>query len=57
MQYAGVKDVEGLGYEEEKYQRLQETLSGISLSFANVKEKTYAATVRKINQLLLNLYS
>ena len=29
----------------------------ISLSFANVKEKTYAATVRRINQILTNLYS
>ena len=59
VQYAGREDLfEGLGiWEEEKYQRLQGTYPVISLSFANVKEKTYAATVRKINQILLNLYS
>lgn len=59
VQYAGREDLfEGLAiWEEEKYRRLQGTYPVISLSFANVKEKTYAATVRKINQILLNLYS
>ncbi len=59
VQYAGREDLfEGIGiWEEEKCQRLQGTYPVISLSFANVKEKTYAATVRRINQILLNLYS
>ena len=36
---------------------LQGTYPVISLSFANVKEKSYAATIRRINQILANLYS
>ena len=58
-QYAGRGELfEGLRiWEEEKYRKLQGTYPVISLSFANVKERTYKAAVRKINQILVNLYS
>lgn len=59
VQYAGHKDLfQGLTiWEDEKYRMLQGTYPVISLSFANVKEKSYASTVRRINQVLTNLYS
>ena len=44
-------------WEDEKYRNLQGTYPVISLSFANVKEKTYAATIQRMNQILTNLYS
>ena len=59
VQYAGREDLfQGLAiWDDEKYRMLQGTYPVISLSFANVKEKSYAATVRRINQILANLYS
>ncbi|MBQ4530270.1 MAG: AAA family ATPase [Lachnospiraceae bacterium] len=48
---------EGLSiWEEEKYHNLQGTYPVISLSFARVKETTYAATKEKICEILRNLY-
>ena len=57
--YAGRGELfEGLKiWEEEKYRKLQGTYPVISLSFANVKESTYKTAVRRINQILVNLYS
>ncbi len=59
VQYAGQEELfYGLSiWEDENYREIQGTYPVISLSFANVKEKTYAATVRRINQILTNLYS
>ncbi len=59
VQYAERKDLfQGLMiWDDEKYRMLQGTYPVISLSFANVKEKNYASTVRRINQILTNLYS
>ena len=59
VQYAGRGELfEGLGiWESEKYRKLQGTYPVISLSFANVKEKNYEMTVKRINQILANLYS
>ena len=48
---------EGLDiWKEEKYRRLQGTYPVISLSFANVKEKEYAAAEERICQLITELY-
>ena len=44
-------------WEEEAFRELQGTYPVISLSFANIKEKTYEETRYKICQLLVNLYS
>lgn len=44
-------------WKEEKYRCLQGTYPVISLSFANVKESTYEASVKKIYQILVNLYN
>ncbi len=44
-------------WQEEKYHKLQGTYPVISLSFANIKEKNFMNTRRKICQLLVNLYS
>lgn len=44
-------------WREEKYRKLQGTWPVISLSFANVKEKNFELTRRKICQLLVNLYN
>lgn len=44
-------------WEYKKFRNLQGTYPVISLSFANVKEKTYEMTIQKINQILTNLYS
>ena len=59
VRYAGRADLfQGLAiWEEEKYQNLQGTYPVISLSFANVKEKSYAGTIQRISQILTNLYS
>ena len=59
VQYAERKDLfQGLMiWDDEKYRILQGTYPVISISFANVKEKNYASTVRRINQILTNLYS
>lgn len=59
VQYAERKDLfQGLMiWDDEKYRMLQGTYPVISISFANVKEKNYASTVRRINQILTNLYS
>lgn len=44
-------------WEEEKFRNLQGTYPVISLSFANIKEKTYENARYKICQLLVDLYS
>ncbi|MDY4097790.1 MAG: AAA family ATPase, partial [Lachnospiraceae bacterium] len=49
---------EGLSiWEEEDYHSIQGTYPVISLSFANVKERDFANTRKKICQLLTNLYT
>lgn len=57
--HAGEKGIfEGLKiWKEDKYHELQGTYPVISLSFANVKEKDYKTTKRKICQLLTDLYN
>ncbi len=59
VEYAGRGDLfEGLKiWKEEDYRVIQGTYPVISLSFANVKEKTYQGTRNKICQLLVNLYT
>lgn len=59
VNYAGRGDLfEGLSiWEEQGYREIQGTYPVISLSFANVKEKTFQNTRDKICQLLVNLYS
>ena len=59
VRYAGRGDLfEGLRiWEEEKYRKIQGTYPVISLSFANVKERTYEAAVKDIGWILMNLYS
>lgn len=54
VKYAGRSDLfEGLFiWKEEKYRALQGTYPVISLSFVNVKEKTYQQTKQRIGQLL-----
>ena len=44
-------------WEEENFRELQGTYPVISLSFANVKEKTYEGARYRICQLLVDLYS
>ena len=58
VEYAGRSDLfEGLNiWKEEEYRKLQGTYPVISLSFANVKEKTYADTKLRICQLIAELY-
>ena len=58
VDYAGRHDLfEGLSiWEEEKYRTLQGTYPVISLSFANIKERNYEYTRKKICQLLVKLY-
>ena len=58
VDYAGRHDLfEGLSiWEEEKYRALQGTYPVISLSFANIKERNYESTRKKICQLLVKLY-
>ena len=59
VQYAGQDNLfQGLViWEDENYRKIQGTYPVISLSFANVKEKSYSATIHRINQILTNLYS
>lgn len=59
VQYAGRDDLfQGLSiWNNEVYRKIQGTYPVISLSFAAVKETSYAMTVSRINQLLTNLYS
>lgn len=59
VKYAGRSDLfEGLSvWQEEKYRALQGTYPVISLSFANVKEKTYQQTKQRIGQILTELYN
>ena len=58
VNYAGRGDLfEGLSiWQEEKYRELQGTYPVISLSFANVKEKTYEQTKQRICRLIAELY-
>ena len=59
LEYAGRGDLfEGLSvWEEEAYRKMQGTYPVISLSFANIKEKDYPTTRKKICQLLTKLYA
>ncbi|MDY5986390.1 MAG: AAA family ATPase [Lachnoclostridium sp.] len=59
VEYAGRGDLfEGLSiWEHEEYRNIQGTWPVISLSFANVKEKDYRTTRKKICQLLTKLYA
>lgn len=59
VEYCGREELfEGLYiWEEEYFRRLQGTYPVISLSFANVKEKDYDTTRKRIGQILTNLYS
>ena len=59
VEYAGKGAIfEGLSiWQEEKYRTLQGTYPVISLSFANVKEKSFKATKEKIYQILVGLYA
>lgn len=58
VDYANRGDLfEGLAiWNEESYRKIQGTYPVISLSFANVKERDYQTTRKKICQLLTNLY-
>ncbi len=58
IRHVGRSDLfEGLSiWKEEKFRQLQGTYPVISLSFANIKEKDFAATKKKIIQLLKMLY-
>ena len=44
-------------WQEEKYRRLQGTYPVIAISFANIKETTYANVRKKICQMLSDIYS
>ncbi len=59
INYANRNDLfEGLSiWESAKYRELQGTYPVISLSFANVKERDYQTTRKKICQMLTNLYA
>lgn len=59
VNYANRSDLfEGLSiWESAKYRELQGTYPVISLSFANVKERDYQTTRKKICQMLTNLYA
>ena len=59
VNYAGRGDLfEGLSiWNEEKYRRLQGTYPVINLSFANVKERDYQTTRKKICLLITKLYA
>ena len=59
MDYAGRSDLfKGLKiWSDEKYHSLQGTYPVISLSFANVKEKSYTETKQRIGQLITELYN
>ena len=59
VEYAGQSDLfEGMSvWQDEEYRALQGTYPVISLSFANVKEKNYEITRKKICQMLTDLYA
>lgn len=59
IKYAGRGELfEGLSiWKDEKYRDLQGTFPLISLSFANVKETNYRATVQRIAQIVTELYN
>ncbi len=59
VKYAGRSDLfEGLSiWKEEKYRDLQGRYPVINLSFANVKDATYASVRKKICQMLAELYA
>ena len=59
IKYAGRGDLfEGLSiWREKEYRALQGTYPVISLSFANVKERGYTGTRKKICQMLTDLYT
>lgn len=59
LKYAGRGDLfEGLSiWQEDKFHELQGKYPVISLSFANIKEKTFETARRKICQLIVNLYA
>ena len=59
VKYAGRSDLfeDQSIWREEKYQNLQGSYPVISLSFANVKETSYAMARKKICQLLTELYA
>ena len=59
VKYAGRGDLfENLSiWQEEKFRALQGTYPVISLSFANVKERDYMTTRRKICQFIADLYA
>ena len=59
VDYAGRDDLfEGLSiWNEQVYREIQGTYPVISLSFANVKEKNYEQTKRRICQLITELYN
>ncbi len=58
IKYAGRSDLfQGLSiWESEKYRKLQGTYPVVSLSFADVKETTFAGARAKICQILQNVY-
>ena len=58
IKYAGRSDLfEGLAiWKEEEHRTRQVTYPVINLSFANVKDVTYADARKKICQMLVNLY-
>lgn len=59
VKYADRSDLfEGLAiFSEDSYRELQGTYPVISISFANIKEKTYEETRKKICQLLTDIYN
>ena len=59
IQYTNRGDLfEGLSiWKNEEYRKLQGTYPVISISFANVKEKSYAKTKERINQLISQTYA
>lgn len=59
LEYAGRSDLFAGKkiWEDEKFQKLQGTYPVISLSFANIKEKSYEMARQKICQLLVDLYA
>lgn len=59
LKYANRGDLfEGLDiWKEEEYRKIQGTYPVISLSFANIKERDYLTTRRKICQMMADLYA
>ncbi len=59
LEYANRSDLfEGLSiWKEEEYRKIQGTYPVISLSFANIKERDYPTTRKKICQMMTDLYA